>query len=447
MTSSNKIIIRFKKPIVEQTVQGSCISRVVGFISPINLLQIVKEVGLKANPRDAKENRITADIVESITNNSTLYPFKTKGVLVAASHCKNLERERFEISFENPDIEGVLDGGHNVFAIIKYLLEEILNCEQTKAKLWLQLKPVFEKNYDTLISELKKDAKSENPFFDFCIPLELIKPVSEEYINDFKDVLIDICGARNNNVQLKDETKDNKEGLYDFLKDEVLPKEVSDRIIWKSNGSGDIPSTEIIALSWVALKKLDETFSQNKIYSSKGECIQRYADLVKAKDAEGGYKYSVKNGDSKIVITSEILKSALRLLAQIPALYDFIYKEFPNAYNAAGGSFGRIKCVKKADIDNGKPFHTKYYKKSCDYSYPEGFIVPIICGASALITTDKDGLFIWKEDPVSFYKKHLGRILKSYKGYMDMANWDPQTVGKNLSCYNSVEDLVSLLVE
>ena len=147
------------------------------------------------------------------------------------------------------------------------------------------------------------------------------------------------------------------------------------------------------------------------------------------------------------MITSEILKSALRLLAQIPALYDFIYKEFPNAYNAAGGSFGRIKCVKKADIDNGKPFHTKYYKKSCDYSYPEGFIVPIICGASALITTDKDGLFIWKEDPVSFYKKHLGRILKSYKGYMDMANWDPQTVGKNLSCYNSVEDLVSLLVE
>ena len=141
------------------------------------------------------------------------------------------------------------------------------------------------------------------------------------------------------------------------------------------------------------------------------------------------------------------MKSALRLVTQIPSLYDFIYKEFPNSYNRSGGAFGKIKCVKMLNKDQKRGFLTKYCKFPCDYSYPEGFIIPIVCGASALVAKDKNGLFMWKEDPQAFFSKNLDRILKVYKGYMDMANCDPQIIGKNISCYTTIEEIVGFLVD
>lgn len=444
MTLSNKIIIRFKKPIVEQTVEKSGIARITGFISPVDLLQIVNAVGLEANPRDAKANMITAEIIDTIKYSPELYPFKTKGLLIAVAECDALERERFALSFTNSKIEGILDGGHNVFAIIKYLLSDILDDPQIKAKLWLDLFQIFKNSYAKLWSTLTEDQKSENPKYNFCIPVELLMPASKQDLDKFKDTLVEICGARNNNVQLKDETKDNKEGLYDYLKNECLPKIVSDQIIWKTNGEGRIPSTEIIALSWIALKPFDPDFSFNKIYSSKGECVQRYGDLIK-KTENGKLCYAIKDADRKLVITDPCLQSALKLVGKIPELYDFLYEKFPYAYNNVGGKFGLIKCVKVRKANDAKKFHTKYYNRECEYSYPEGFIIPLICGASSLIARDNNGLYFWKKDPVKFFEKNLERIMKSYKGFIEMAYWDPQTIGKNIACYNTIGDLISLL--
>ncbi len=72
---------------------------------------------LEANPRTAKVGQITSDIRESIETTPDLFPFKTKGILVASANCKELERRRYHMTFENPAIEGILDGGHNTLAI------------------------------------------------------------------------------------------------------------------------------------------------------------------------------------------------------------------------------------------------------------------------------------------------------------------------------------------
>ncbi len=444
--TNNSILIRFNKPIVEQTVRDSGISRIVGFISPLDLLYIVKAVGLDANPRDAKENRIIADIIETLRETPVLYPFKTKGILLAVSKCEALERERFRLIFENQQIEGILDGGHNVYAIIKYLMTELLDLPNLKTKTWADLKLLFEKHYEKLLIKLSETLKEESSLCDFFVPIEMLKPSSntEEDITSFRDTLIDICAARNNNVQLKDETKDNKEGLYDFLKNEVLDEEISKKIIWRTNGEGDIPSTEIIALSWIVLQDFDPNFLLNKIYSAKGECVQRFGELIKKTDQNGNLLYARRNDESKIIIEDEKLKSALMLIREIPKLFDFIYKEFPASYNRAGGSFGRIKGV-KMQKDSRRKFKTKYYGQDCIYKYPEGFMIPVLCSSRALIKKNDKGFYHWKEDPIEFFKKNLDELLKSYKGYMEAANWDPQSIGKTSSCYSNPETIIQLL--
>ena len=68
----------------------------------------------------------------------------SKGILVSSSACEALERSRFRLSFENNGYAqpGILDGGHNTFAIAKYLLSHVLDeIDIRKIKDWDSLVP------------------------------------------------------------------------------------------------------------------------------------------------------------------------------------------------------------------------------------------------------------------------------------------------------------------
>ena len=81
------------------------------------MLPLFDAADLEANPRSAKKGAVTEAIIESIRETPDTFPFKTKGVLVGASDYDALDRKRYELRFENPRNEGILDGGHNMLAI------------------------------------------------------------------------------------------------------------------------------------------------------------------------------------------------------------------------------------------------------------------------------------------------------------------------------------------
>lgn len=440
------VTVRFVKPVVKQTITGSNISRLVGFIDPLSFIRLYNACGMEANPRVPKESQITKAIITTIAEQPDMFPFKTKGVLVGATGCTELERERFEISFNgDKDRLGVLDGGHNTFAIIKYLCG-LLDDVYVKFKTYDDMQRFFEAHFRELVDCLQKKREERDPAVNFFVPVEIIVPTASdepEQLQTFFDNLVDICQARNKNQSLKEEALDNKEGLYDFIKDCVLPAEVSNRIIWKTNDEGDIPSTDIIAFTWAFLQKFDGSISLTQIYSSKGACVKAFGALLKKK-VNGEYLYVDQTPDAKLHIKDKKLLSALRLLSVFPQIYDNVYKKFPDSYNNAGGSFGRISGVKKKKVGqkNGA-FVTKFYGEECDYMYPDGFIVPLICGTiSALVMENEQGEYVWKTDPVCFMDSHLDDLLKVYKGLIDMAKWNPQSVGKSSSTYSTIQAIV-----
>jgi len=442
MNPSN-VIVRFEK--VAEQAAGS-VQRIVGFVRARELIPLFDAADLDANPRSAKSGPVTADILDSIMDTPETFVFKTKGILIGASYYERLQRNRYRLNFENTKIEGILDGGHNALAIGTHILMSAVG-ESVKRKVrnWPDFKSVWEDLRDE-IEDLRKLKPEEEGYdessLDFLVPVEILVPSdleSEEAMEEFNSSLLAICSARNNNVQLTLETKANKKGFYEDLR-KALPAEISERVEWKTNDGGEVKARDLIALAWIPLSILDDQLDYvpeippQNIYRNKGECAKLFDELLSddrvSKATDGEYTRAVHNN---------VVKGALKVAAQIPALYDKIYCDFPSAYNEGGGKFGKLSIVKMADSMRTNPT-TYFTKEDVEYRYPDGLIMPLVYGLQALMEVDEDGAISWIQDPYEFLDEHLVQIVKKYRVILDAFRFDPQKVGKNQGSYDLVLD-------
>ena len=435
----SKIVIRFEQ-VAEQT-EGP-VKRVVGFVRAKNMLQLFDAADLEANPREAKSGQVTEDIIDSIRETPETFPFKTKGVLVGASSYEPLQRNRYELCFQNTKIEGILDGGHNMLAIGTHVLAEALSDDKLlkRIKRWNEFKERWSRHRDE-IDALRRSEGTEGGPLDFLVPIEILVPADiedAEMVDTFNASLLDICAARNNNVELTLETKANKKGFYEDLR-RALPRHIAKRIEWKTNDGGEIKVRDVVALAWIPLSVIDlptdARMPPQNIYRSKGACAKLFDDLMSHPDVS-----KPGEGDYTHVLHNDVVRSAFTIAGQLPELYDKIYKDFPVAYNSDGeGRFGRLTVVKMARDMRAKPT-SHFTGEAVDYAYPDGLIMPLVYGLKALMTTDGTGQVVWKEDPGRFLNDHLGTIVKKYRVILDAFRADPQKVGKNEGSYELVLD-------
>ena len=181
-----------------------------------------------------------------------------------------------------------------------------------------------------------------------------------------------------------------------------------------------------------------------KIYNSKQFCVEVFRDMLE-RDGNGAWKGQTYE------LTNPSIQSAIDLVPQLVELYDFIYKEFPGAYNATGGKFGRIEGVRIFDEQHTsdkkyskKPFHTKYQGIETDYQYADGFIVPLIVGLKEIMVFNDQGKVLWLFDPKEFLRRNFDRILGMYSSIIKFANWDPQKIGKDKGSYEIVAGAIEM---
>jgi hypothetical protein len=425
------------------------VRKLYGLLPPKSLVQLLDTDDLAANPRSAKKGSVTADIEDSLKTSPELFPAKTKGILLASSSYKVLERDRYQLSFVEPETEGILDGGHNALSAGRFILREagLSDRDLNRIKDWDDFRKAWIENR-TAIGEIVD-------LLDFEMPVEVQVPANmhdEGVLETFRSSLLEIGAARNNNVQLSEETKANKKGFYDIFK-EHLPTSLADDVEWKTNDGGRVKVRDIIALSWIGLSKLELPggirVNPNQIYRNKAVCVAAFNKLLEHQEVstptEGGYAHKVHN---------KTVKSAMQIAGVFPELYDMLYEQMPNAYNKSGGSFGKISAVKMFDPEKAADKNPKYlrskpttpfYQKPTVYTCPDGFIVPLLYGFRALLKVDKDGLLTWKTNPQAFLSKYFVDIMKSYRLVFEMATWDPQKVGKNISAYEFAESTVSAI--
>jgi hypothetical protein len=437
----DKIIVKFED-VAEQ--QHGPVKRLTGFVMARHMLTLFDAADLTANPRQPKAGEITASIIDSIRTTPETFPFKTKGVLISSSSYTPLDRKRFELEFVNTRIEGILDGGHNMLAIGTHILAEATQDERLykKIKYWPDFKDAWAQHRQAVDALKKAGSDPDDPrTLDFQVPLEILVPSDtddEDVISQYNSSLLDICAARNNNAELKEEAKANKLGLYEDLR-KALPKNIADRVEWKTNEGGDVKVRDLIPLAWIPLSVLDLPFipkmAPRMIYSSKGACVEAFNDLM-AHD-----EVSKPQGDYQRELHNTKIGSALKIAGQLPGLFDKIYLMFPDAYNDAQGKFGKIRAVRMArDYKNTKPT-AHFTDELVDYSYPDGFIMPLIYGLKALLGLDANGYVVWKHDPSAFLDTHLETIVQKYKVLLEGVSFDPQKIGKSDGYYGLVTDM------
>ena len=439
MTKSYKTILRFEQA-AEQS--DGPITRVTGFVPAKHFLGLYDDATLDANPRSAKAGSVTADIIDSVRESPDVFQFKTKGVLLGTSDFDELDRRRYELRFNNPTYEGVLDGGHNMLALGIHLLSHVMDARAAgRIKLWSVLKEAW--------AEHGEAVRAMRDQFAFKVPVELLVPSDaedEDVVAAFKLALVEICAARNNNAQLTSEAKANQRGFYEALR-ERMPEAVRSRVEWKSNewesdDTRPIKVRDVVALSWIPLGRLAEAgglpgdeggrsfeIGAPKLYAAKGEASKLFDRLMEHP------RVSKQTDGPRYELHHTGVGSAFEVTGALPALYDQIFLGFGEAYNHSGGAFGRIKAVrvpKRGGV--GSPF----LGREGGYGVPDGFVLPIVYGLRALMVVE-DGLVRWATDPEAFVARHLQTLVGAFKMPMEMAGFDPQKIAKTENSYRFME--------
>ena len=460
------VVIRLK-PCASQVVGD--IERLVGLMPAKDIIGLISRINLDANPRESKLGPVTDAIQESIAedegSDEKLFPFKSKGILVASANYRKLDRGRYELWFTDKMTEGILDGGHNTLAIGAYILAEAARAVSAPAParraiaIWEKFKAEWERRSDQieaylvlLRTEDGKEALRERGVstLDFKIPVELLVPsdIDDELcVDSFKRSLLSICDARNNNVQLAEDTKANQEGLFDAFRALFRKKDpdFEEQISWKTNDGGRIRSRDLAALAWIPLSKTTYVNGDDKIvdapaptaiYSGKARCLDKYIELMR-------HPLITKEvgATQRELINTQIL-SALEIATDIPKLFDLVYQLVPSNYK---GNFGNIRAVKSMGNSTGK-YKTPFYEMETDRPVPDGFVYPLVNSLRALIVFDEgEQRLKWGTDPYEFINTpEFANVITMFSGVIQQSDYDPQKVGKGAMSYSSAEQGVEL---
>lgn len=436
------VVLKFEQS-AEQPFEST--RRIVGFVKLRHLAPLLTAADLESNPRSSKVGAITDAITESLELTPDTFAAKTKGILIGTANYRPRERQRYELEFANPLLEGILDGGHNALALGLRVLKcsGVHDQSLNRVRLWADFKELWEKSLP-LVEAAVKDAENED--LDVLVPVELLVPADPEdpaVVESFSAALLDICAARNNNAQLKAETQANQRGYFEALK-AALPAGIADDVEWKTNDGGRIKSADVIALTWIPLSKLDlpkdedgrqvEAPVPQNIYRSKGDCVTRFERLMSSPavtvPGPDGYRRDLK---------STSVRSAFTITSDLLELYDVIYKRLPDAYNSNDGKFGRITAVKKMNPEGStRRKYTKFTHRQVATAIPEGFIVPLVVGLKSLMSVTK-GEVQWKTDPRKFLDDHFDTVVGDFKSAIALLDYDPQKVGKAPEAYRMAE--------
>lgn len=447
--NKNNVIIKLNHKFENQgSLEGKKISKIVSSISPMDFIRLLKNADNKVNPRTATVNPVVRSIEETLMVSPELYFFKTKGLLISTQSFETLDRNRVKLSFNDTQTEGIMDGGHNAFAIGRFICKKLYG--ECRFKEWKELKAFWddETNYTDLEKRYKEYPSIDE--FKFSIPIEIITPsdATEEALTDFYDNIADICSARNSNVQLTDAAKSNQRGCYDYLK-YIMPSNF--QVIWKSGEAGLTKVEDVTALACIPLVKLSSlnyfadhdieigALSKISVYSQKSKCVKFFGSVMMNRQVSSTDK-------GKYILQDNTVKSALDLLVDIMRFCDKMYYYFPLLYNYNGGSFGRIKgaVLQKPKTTYSGPFGS--FSKSSDYKYAYGFFYPIICGLTELMELE-NGALRWKLNPlyIDFEDDKIKGVFTQYMNLVRLLDYNPNKVGKDNSTYYEADSLMQKL--
>ena len=315
-----------------------------------------------------------------------------RGLVITAKKVEfNTESGTLTVLMENPEIHGLLDGGHTYKVINTY-------CSETDREL------------------LPADRQS-------FVRVELLEGFGPEQISD-------IVEARNTSNQVKDQSLLELEKAFEGIKQEIIGTRYANLIAYKEyeiyeGTDGTVPKPidvrEIISLLTVFDK---DHFGDNNhpilAYAQKASCLKRFGDYP------------------------ESYKKIYPLLEDILDIWDQIHLGLPEWYARArqnqgqGYRFGRIAGV------TTKPTKLAFRDELSDYSIPTAFKFPILASLRSFLE-EVNGRYVWGKglQPLDALESGLGEQLAEALISNALEIRNPTKMGKTNSvwdqCYSKAQ--------
>lgn len=341
----------------------------------------------RINVRDPK---LTGSVPKAIrtgfTGSPELFLFMNRGLVLSVEKASfDNKDDTVTLTFTQPRLHGLLDGGHTYNII------------------------------------MKEREKLEGPQF---VKIEILEGFDH-------DDILEVVDARNTSNQVRDESLMNLDGKFDDLKKALKKQTYFKDIAFKEfelTAEGEpksIDVREVIAiLTAFDADNFNDQIHPINTYRSKSACLTHFRDHV--------------DSYSKIY----------PLAAEILTLFDEIQSQLPDLYNKArgksgdvsGGKFGKLTGVAMYD----KPFELPFSSIETKYGVPDGFVYPILGGFRAMLQ-EKKGRYVWGKglNPVELMRGPLGEKLAVTIGNFALDAQNPSKTGKSplvwQSCYQSVE--------
>lgn len=355
------------------------------YVFYVKASEIPLGIPMNTNPREQKLNSQVAKAIEdSLCSNDRAFHLKNRGIVLSAeSVTYNNQKEIVTIDFSDEQVHGNIDGGHT-YKIV---------CEH----------------------------KDENPN----------QYVQFEVMTGVENIIEELARARNTSVQVDEKSMAELANKFEPIKEGLQGMPFYKRIAFKQNqlevdsSSGKnlkmIDARDIVAIiNMFEMEHGDQKMQPTQAYSSKSRMLQVYLE-----DPERYRRFT-------------------NIAPDIFDLFDTIETEFAEAYNSAGGRYGRKKY--SGYKDNKIVCRSKFTEQEMIYKVPDGLLYPVVGAFRTLViyneNTDK---YEWYNgvNPITVWNACKVSLVKKVMDFAGSIGDNPNAVGKD----SNIWDLAYMTVQ
>lgn len=256
------------------------------YVFYVNVNDVPEGIPMATNPREQKLTSGVAKAIEdSLSSNDGYFHLKNRGIVISAAKVSfNNAKELVTLEFDDDTTQGNIDGGHTY----------------------------------KIICQHKTDERKLDQYVQF------------EVMTGVEDIIEDLARARNTSVQVDEKSMAELANKFDPVKEALEGMPFYKRIAFKQNQTFVDPETgkkskmidarEIVAiLTMFDINRFTENNQPTQAYSGKGQMLKIYLE------------------------NPEYYRKFVNVAHDIFDLFDTVEMEFPDAYNASGGRYGRKK--------------------------------------------------------------------------------------------------------
>jgi hypothetical protein len=350
------------------------------YVFYVKIDDVAIDIPMATNPRDQKLNSsVASDIEASLTSNDGYFHLKNRGIVISAAKVHfNNKANVVELYFDEDSSHGNIDGGHTYKIVQNHIGDHL------------------------------------DQFVQF------------EVMTGVEDIIEQLAEARNNSVQVDEKSMAELRKQFEPIKEGIEGMPFYHRIAFKQNqvatdnANGKnlkmIDAREVVAIIGMF---------NTKAYSAGNQPIQAYSSKKKMLE--------------NYLTDSEFFRSFTNVAPDIFDLYEIIETQFAEAYNTAGGRYGRKKYSGYKEKDGkiqviGK---SKFGMENLYYKVPDGLIYPVVAAFRSLLEyDDKTMKYAWIKDPFDTWEKLKENIVYKVMSFASSIGDNPNAVGKDANIWD-----------